>query len=143
MNGCITLESEENHGSTFTIQIPIQIYNMNTLDAKEVVLSAEEQTVDFSIKRQIDIQNNYLDQFEKADSYVKNAETSKPNTDNIQIIIAEDNAINRKVLTKMLRSLGFEVDVAVDGRQLVEKIDPTRHKLVITDMVCLLSCFKF
>ena len=43
----------------------------------------------------------------------------------LRILVTEDNAVNRKVLLKILQRLGYEADVAVDG---CEALEATAHK---------------
>ncbi|KAL9647257.1 hypothetical protein ABK040_012609 [Willaertia magna] len=195
MNGSIELDSEEGKGSKFKIIVPIEVIiqnnnittstSPNTINGNAAITTTLNGNNDGvmnddvsilignSIKRQIQIQGNYLDQFKKAQQEEKslnnnltnnncnncknltnnNLNNNTNNTTNnnlndinnncncnnsindnlIKIIIAEDNAINRKVLTKMLKSLGYEVDAVCDGKQLVEKFNPKIHKLIITD----------
>jgi signal transduction histidine kinase/CheY-like chemotaxis protein len=50
-----------------------------------------------------------------------------------KILLAEDNLINRKVAEIMLGRLGFEVDVAVNGRVAVEMSGRQRYDLILMD----------
>ena len=38
-----------------------------------------------------------------------------------RILVAEDNEINREIISRLLGSIGFEVDMAVNGREAVNK----------------------
>ena len=51
----------------------------------------------------------------------------------VHILVAEDNAINRKVATTMLKKLGCEVDVVVDGVEAVKAVQRDRYDLVFLD----------
>ena len=50
-----------------------------------------------------------------------------------RVLVAEDNAVNRKVATTMLQSLGCYVDVAFDGTEAVEAVLRERYDLVFLD----------
>ena len=50
------------------------------------------------------------------------------------IIMADDNAINRMLLLKMLKSSGYGATLVNDGRELTEVVNPDVHKLIITDL---------
>jgi CheY-like chemotaxis protein/two-component sensor histidine kinase len=52
----------------------------------------------------------------------------------LQILIAEDNAINQLVLKKMLERQGHNVDVAEDGRDAIEAIKSKAYDLVFMDL---------
>ncbi|MDZ4818444.1 MAG: response regulator, partial [Planctomycetota bacterium] len=52
---------------------------------------------------------------------------------NTRVLLAEDNTTNQIVASMMLRALGCEVDVAVNGRQAVEKLETTHYDVVFMD----------
>lgn len=53
-----------------------------------------------------------------------------------RLLLAEDNVINRKVMTRMLAGLGFEnVDTAPDGKEAVTKaIEGLGYDLILMDV---------
>jgi CheY-like chemotaxis protein len=50
-----------------------------------------------------------------------------------RVLLAEDNAVNRKVATEMLRRLGLEVATARDGREALQMVQAERFDLVLMD----------
>lgn len=50
------------------------------------------------------------------------------------VLLAEDHPINRLVLTQMLNLVGFQVEVADDGKQALERFAAGRYGLVFTDL---------
>ena len=52
---------------------------------------------------------------------------------NLQVLVAEDNEINRRVLAGMLRRVGGEATFAVDGREAVQLVDQKEFNLVLMD----------
>ncbi len=52
-----------------------------------------------------------------------------------RVLVAEDDAAQRLGLQQLLKSWGYSVDVASDGRQALEKIALDRPAIVLTDMV--------
>lgn len=49
------------------------------------------------------------------------------------ILLAEDNVVNQKVATKMLKKLGCHVDIAIHGREALEMIQENQYDLVLMD----------
>jgi signal transduction histidine kinase len=60
-------------------------------------------------------------------------EESKP-LKNIHILLVEDNEVNILVAKTFLDKWGAITDVATNGKEGVDKIDPLRHKLVLLDI---------
>ncbi len=61
---------------------------------------------------------------------------SGPTEDALQslsILIAEDNPINRKLLTSMLKSLEYEVDAVVDGPSVLDVLEKKSYDLILMD----------
>jgi CheY-like chemotaxis protein len=52
----------------------------------------------------------------------------------VKILLIEDNEMNRDMLSRRLAKRGYEVVVAVDGREGVEKARSERPALVLMDM---------
>jgi len=51
-----------------------------------------------------------------------------------QILVVEDNKINQRIAQKIFRSLGYEVEIAVNGRVGYERIIAEKFDLVMMDM---------
>jgi len=60
-------------------------------------------------------------------------ETTKPLA-GISILLVEDNPMNVLVAQTYLKRWGADVDVAVNGVDALEKLDKTRHKLILMDL---------
>ncbi len=54
---------------------------------------------------------------------------------NISIILAEDNLINQKVAQTLFKNLGFEIDIANDGNQLMKMVALKKYDIVFMDMM--------
>lgn len=52
----------------------------------------------------------------------------------LRILLAEDNEINCQVARRMLRSFGYEPDVACNGMQAIEAVRQRRYDLVLMDI---------
>ena len=53
---------------------------------------------------------------------------------NIKILLAEDNVINQKVSVLGLKHLGYECDIANNGREAVDMYQRTKYDLILMDM---------
>jgi signal transduction histidine kinase/CheY-like chemotaxis protein/ligand-binding sensor domain-containing protein len=51
----------------------------------------------------------------------------------LRVILAEDNQVNQRVARRMLEKLGCQVDVATDGRQVIEMWKRTRYDMIFMD----------
>ena len=51
----------------------------------------------------------------------------------LSILVAEDNRVNQKVITRMLQKLGHRVDVVADGVEAVNALGRTAYDLVFMD----------
>ena len=52
----------------------------------------------------------------------------------VKILLVEDNEMNRDMLSRRLERKGYEVEMAVDGRQGVDKARTLAYDLVLMDM---------
>lgn len=52
----------------------------------------------------------------------------------LHVLVAEDNPINRRLITGYLGRFGITADIAENGREAVEMFDPARHQLVLMDI---------
>ncbi|MGQ9658151.1 MAG: response regulator, partial [Fimbriimonadales bacterium] len=50
-----------------------------------------------------------------------------------RILLVEDNEVNRKVATRMLAKLQLQVEIAVNGREAVQKASETAYDLILMD----------
>jgi PAS domain S-box-containing protein len=56
-----------------------------------------------------------------------------PPAQNVSVLVAEDNPVNRDVALAMLEALGYRVDTACNGREAVEAVATRRYHLVFMD----------
>lgn len=54
---------------------------------------------------------------------------------NINILLAEDNIINQRVAQTIFKNLGFEISIAQNGQQCVDKIKETNYDIIFMDIM--------
>jgi DNA-binding response OmpR family regulator len=52
----------------------------------------------------------------------------------MNILIADDNALLRSLLERLIRQAGYQVEVAANGEELIQKALAQRPALVLTDL---------
>jgi len=54
---------------------------------------------------------------------------------NLSILVAEDNLLNQKVAKTAFKSIGFEIDIAVNGNDAINKIAQKEYDIVFMDFM--------
>ncbi len=52
----------------------------------------------------------------------------------LQILVAEDNHLNQKVLLEMLRKMGYRADAVADGREVLKALECRPYDLILMDI---------
>jgi CheY-like chemotaxis protein len=52
----------------------------------------------------------------------------------IKILLVEDNELNSDMLSRRLQGQGYEVVIAVDGKQALEKVSEEKPDLILMDL---------
>lgn len=53
----------------------------------------------------------------------------------LKILVAEDNIINQKVVQTIFRNMGYEIDIARDGTEVVERVKAKSYDILFTDLM--------
>ncbi|MBN2009014.1 response regulator [candidate division KSB1 bacterium] len=86
--------------------------------------------------RQSDLYNSILAALEKTsdDCSITNEEKTNDSMTPLHILLTEDNIINQKVATSLLKKWGHDVTVANDGREAVHLVNSTDFDIVLMDI---------
>lgn len=52
----------------------------------------------------------------------------------INILVAEDNLVNQKIIQKMLARMGYEIEIAENGLRVLEKLEQGKYDLIFMDV---------
>jgi CheY-like chemotaxis protein len=52
----------------------------------------------------------------------------------LKILIAEDNRVNQKIAVRMISKLGYDPDIAVDGKEVLEEVSKVNYDLILMDV---------
>jgi two-component system sensor histidine kinase RpfC len=113
MGGDLRLQSTPGQGSRFWFTLNLQLCE------EEEILLPEETAAS--------LHNTII-------PFVRPGVTATADNANLEILVAEDNVVNRKVITMILENAGFKVHTVNDGAQALDALDDNRYDLVIVDM---------
>jgi len=128
-----------------------EIIRTNNPDIRLVLLNSlgnklpenESKLFDAVINKPIRYQGLYnviISQFGKVETVEKHQPKKNPFTVEfakrypMDILIAEDNPVNQKLINLILTKMGYVPDMVVDGSKVLEALDKKRYQLILMDI---------
>lgn len=102
---------------------------VNIMNGKIGVESKEDEGSNFWFSAKF-IKSSDGEKSDKEETTVK----KKLEKIDITILLAEDNPINQKVVIYNLKDLGYEIDVAANGKEAVDYYKKSGYKLILMDI---------
>lgn len=108
MDGDVTVASQYGKGSQFTVVIPQKIVDENVIygNAKKVEKSKSQG-----------------EEKQKSDFFAPKA----------KVLIVDDNELNLKVVTGLMKPYGMQLETVMSGKEAIEKVKETEYQLIFLD----------
>jgi two-component system CAI-1 autoinducer sensor kinase/phosphatase CqsS len=120
----------------FHDEIPIVVYNAKRSDEKNLVNVGVDEIIYESTKQSLLISRsiakwNIINKLPGNFSNLQESDNKK-----IKILLADDEPVNRMILSKVLQRYGFEIEEVVNGQELHDKVfaDDSNYDIIISDI---------
>jgi len=113
-----------------------------------ILVTSNDKSGNYKICRKHDIDYYLIEPFESKEVYdiimenfrgIKDHKSIQPLLnalpENISILLAEDNLINQKVAQSIFKNIGYEIDIAKNGLEVLEKTAGQPYDIIFMDLL--------
>ncbi len=125
MGGAITVESEPGRGSTFSFTARFELQPLGEATAAGQTAHSHIPKPHLPLEHASEPSHPFPP--------AAGSETERPGHPVVRILVAEDSPVNREVAVGMLEILGYQVEMAENGRQALELAGRSHFDLVLMD----------
>ena len=113
-----------------------------------IILSANDKKGNFARSKKLGVDYYLLQPFQSSEIFdliqdnftnIQLEMEESPTLDkipkNLKILVAEDNLINQKVATTIFKNLGFEITIAENGDDVLQKVKEKKYDIVFMDIM--------
>ncbi|TYQ23937.1 MASE1 domain-containing protein [Pseudanabaena sp. UWO310] len=126
LGGEITVKSEIGLGSCFNLHLSIEVVEPITYEEINAQLLTQESSI---VQVNSDL-NSDLNSDRELNSFYKSFSEIYP----LKILIAEDNLVNQKVAVRIFQRLGYTVDIANNGLEVIAMMRSQTYHVVFMDI---------
>lgn len=126
LGGEITVKSEIGLGSCFNLHLSIEVVEPITYEEINAQLLTQESPI---VQVNSDL-NSDLNSDRELNSFYKSFSEIYP----LKILIAEDNLVNQKVAVRIFQRLGYTVDIANNGLEVIAMMRSQTYHVVFMDI---------
>jgi signal transduction histidine kinase/CheY-like chemotaxis protein len=126
-----------------------EMQNKNLTDYYPIVLvSSNDKTGNYKTCRKLGIDYYLIEPFETKEVFdilsenfagIEDSKSLEPMINalpsELSILLAEDNLINQKVAQSIFKNIGYEIDIAKNGREAVEMVEKNKYDVVFMDLL--------
>jgi signal transduction histidine kinase/CheY-like chemotaxis protein len=113
-----------------------------------ILVSSNDKTGNYKTCRKLGIDHYLIEPFETKEVFdiladhfpgIKDIKSVEPMLnalpDTLSILLAEDNLINQKVAQSIFKNIGYEIDIAKNGKEALEMVEKQDYDVVFMDLL--------
>jgi CheY-like chemotaxis protein len=130
MGGRIWVDSEEGKGCNFHFTIKAKV----SADLPENELPALSTQAMPTQAMPAQVMHTQAMHTQILPTQIRQDEDEPNKTEDLRILLAEDNPVNRRMATLMLRKLGYRADSVANGLEVLKSLERQKYDLILMDI---------
>ena len=134
MGGSIHVQSEVGKGSTFSFSICAEAVSMPNLSDGQDAMESGKDILQYGVTCNSELANHDANQDDHHEKAQQALELRIGDRYPLQILVVEDNSVNREILLLMLDKMGYLAESVSDGKEAVDVVCGRKYDLVFMDL---------